>query len=53
LTPFVAGKTMLAMNATYRTKRHPKSGLPVMVALKPPKHRVSAALIARLLARLL
>jgi AbrB family looped-hinge helix DNA binding protein len=37
----------------YRTTRHGTSGLPVMVALRPPKRRVSAAEIARLLAELL
>jgi len=37
----------------YKTARHPKSGLPVMVALKPPKRKVGAAEIARLYAELL
>lgn len=37
----------------YKTARHPRSGLPVMVALKPPKRKVSAAEIARLHAELL
>ncbi len=37
----------------YRPARHPKSGLPVMVALKPPRRRVTAAEIARLIAELL
>lgn len=32
----------------YRTARHPRSGLPVMVALKPPARKVTAAEIARL-----
>ena len=37
----------------YRTARHATSGLPVMVALRPPKRRVSATEIARLQAELL
>jgi AbrB family looped-hinge helix DNA binding protein len=37
----------------YKTVRHPRSGLPVMVALKPPKRTVTAAEIARLHAELL
>jgi AbrB family looped-hinge helix DNA binding protein len=37
----------------YKTARHPKSGLPVMVALKPPRRKVTAAEIARLQAELL
>lgn len=32
----------------YRAARHPKSGLPVMVAKTPPKRKVTAAEIARL-----
>ena len=36
----------------YKKARHPKSGLPVMLALKPPKRRVTAAEIARLHAQL-
>ena len=37
----------------YKAVRHPRSGLPVMAALKPPKRRVTAAEIARLHAELL
>lgn len=37
----------------YRPARHPKSRLPVMVALKPPRRQVTAAEIARLQAELL
>jgi AbrB family looped-hinge helix DNA binding protein len=37
----------------YQAARHPRSGLPVMVALKPPKRKVTAADIARLHADLL
>lgn len=37
----------------YKKARHPQSGLPVMVALEPPKRRVTAAEIARLHAELL
>jgi len=37
----------------YKAARHPKSGLPVMVAVKPPKRKVNAAEIARLHAELL
>jgi len=37
----------------YKTARHPTSGLPVMVALKPPARKVTAAEIARLHAELL
>lgn len=37
----------------YKTAQHPRSGLPVMVALKPPKRRVTAEEIARLHAELL
>lgn len=33
----------------YRATRHPKSGLLVMVAVKPPKRKVTAAEIAQLL----
>lgn len=36
----------------YRTARHPKSGLPVMVAVKPPRRKVTAAEIAALGAEL-
>ncbi len=36
----------------YKKARHHKSGLPVMLALKPPKRRVTAAEIARLHAQL-
>ena len=36
----------------YRTARHPKSGLPVMVAVKPPRRKVTAAEIAALAAQL-
>ena len=43
----------LAEPRRYRTARHAKSGLPVMVAVKPPKRRVTAAEIARLHAALL
>ncbi len=37
----------------YRTARHPKSGLPVRVAVSPPERKVTAAQIARLNAELL
>ena len=37
----------------YKKARHPQSGLPVMVALQPPKRRVTAAEIARLHAQLM
>jgi len=43
----------VAQPRRYTTARHPASGLPVMVALKPPKRRVTAAEIARLHADLL
>ncbi len=36
----------------YQGARHPKSGLPVMVALKEPPRKVTAAEIARLHAEL-
>ena len=36
----------------YRTARHPKSGLPVMIAVKPPRRKVTAAEIAALAADL-
>ena len=36
----------------YQSARHPKSGLPVMVALTPPRRKVTAAEIARLHAEL-
>lgn len=36
----------------YRTVRHPKSGLPVMVAVGPPRRKVTSAEIARLNAEL-
>lgn len=36
----------------YRTAVHPKSGLPVMVALKAPRRKVTAAEIAALAADL-
>jgi AbrB family looped-hinge helix DNA binding protein len=36
----------------YKTARHPTSGLPVMVALKPPARKVTAAETARLHAEL-
>jgi AbrB family looped-hinge helix DNA binding protein len=42
----------LAEPRRYKSARHPRSGLPVMVALQPPKRKVSAAEIARLLAEL-
>lgn len=37
----------------YTSARHPASGLPVMVAARPPKRRVGASEIARLLAEIL
>ena len=37
----------------YKTARHPRSGLPVMVALRRSKRKVTAAEIARLHAELL
>ena len=43
----------IAQPRHYKTVRHPTSGLPVMVALKPPARRVTAAEIARLHAELL
>jgi hypothetical protein len=48
-------QTMRAVSPSrrYKTARHPTSGLPVMVALRPPKRRVTAAEIARLQADLL
>ena len=36
----------------YRTARHPKSGLPVMVAVKPPRRKATPAEIAALAAEL-
>lgn len=42
----------LAEPRRYKTVRHPKSGLPVMVAVKAPKRKVTAAEIARLHAEL-
>ena len=42
----------LAEPRRYQTVRHLKSGLPVMVALKPPRRKVTAAEIARLHAEL-
>ena len=42
----------LAEPRRYQTMRHRKSGLPVMVACKPPKRKVTAAEIARLHAEL-
>lgn len=43
----------LAEARPYKAARHPNSGLPVMVAVKPPKRKVTAAEIARLHAELL
>jgi len=43
----------LAEARRYRAVRHPKSGLPVMVAVKPSKRKVTAAEIAELHAELL
>lgn len=43
----------LARPRDYKTARHPASGLPVMVALEPPRRKVTAAEIARLHAELL
>lgn len=43
----------VAQPRLYKTVRHPRSGLPVMAALKPPKRRVTAAEIAQLHAELL
>jgi len=43
----------VSQSRRYRTARHPTSGLPVMVAVRPPKRRVTAAAIARLQAELL
>ncbi len=43
---------LLAEPRAYKKARHPQSGLPVMVALKPPRKRVTAAEIARLHAEL-
>lgn len=37
----------------YKVARHPKSGLPVMVASAPPARKVTAAEIARLHSELL
>ena len=42
----------LAEPRRYQAVRHLKSGLPVMVALKPPRRKVTAAEIARLQAEL-
>lgn len=38
----------VAQARRYKTARHPTSGLPVMVPLKPPARKVTAAEIARL-----
>ena len=38
----------LAEPRRYQTSRHPKSGLPVMVASTPPGRKVTAAEIAQL-----
>jgi hypothetical protein len=43
----------VSQSRRYKTARHRISGLPVMVAVKPPKRRVTAAEIARLQADLL
>lgn len=43
---------VLAQPRAYRTARHPKSGLPVMVAVKARRRKVTAAEIARLHAEL-
>jgi len=43
----------VARRRRYRQARHPKSGLPIMVALKPPRRKVTAEEIARLHAELL
>lgn len=43
----------LAQRRRYRSARHPVSGLPVMVAVKPSRRRVTAEEVARLGAELL
>ena len=57
LTIEVRGDTVVlrpvAQSRHYKSARHPTSGLPVMVALKPPTRKVTAAEIARLHAELL
>ncbi len=43
----------VAQPRRYKRARNPRSGLPVMVAVKPPRRKLTAAEVARLHAELL